>query len=235
MAAPLVNIAGLTPVDDPSYRYKMPKILGKVEGRGNGIKTVLVNVVEVAQALNRDAPEVTKFFGCELGAQTIYSEDIDRAVVNGAHNDNDLQNKIKIYIEKFVLCPTCKLPETHYKIKDGVIHQKCLACGSKGSCDMGHKLTTFIIAQHKKAKAEAKKADSADKKKKSKDKDKKDGAEKAESAEKKSSKKEKDGSEGADKKKKSKDKEKKSVFDIEDEETIDVNAEADDDVKAVGK
>ena len=168
--AALINIAGANPVDDPSYRYKMPKIMGKVEGRGNGIKTVLVNVVEVAQSLNREPAEVTKFFGTELGAQTIYSEESDRAVVNGAHTENDLQEKIKVYIEKFVLCATCKLPETHYKIKDGVINQKCLACGSKGACDMTHKLTTFIIAQHKKAKAEAKKAEAAEGKKAKKDK-----------------------------------------------------------------
>ena len=24
-----MNIAGLTPVEDPSYRYKMPKVVGK--------------------------------------------------------------------------------------------------------------------------------------------------------------------------------------------------------------
>ena len=39
-----MNIAGLTPVDDPAYRYKMPRLMAKVEGRGNGIKTLLVNV-----------------------------------------------------------------------------------------------------------------------------------------------------------------------------------------------
>lgn len=178
-----INIAGLTPVDDPSYRYKMPRIVGKVEGRGNGIKTLLVNVVELGQSLNRDAPEITKFFGCELGAQTTYSADSDRAIVNGNHRDNDLQNHLSKYIENFVLCKNCKLPETHYKIKDGCIYQKCLACGSKDMVDMTHKLTAFILAQHKKTKAEekaaGKKSDKKDKKDKKEKKEKKDKKDKS--------------------------------------------------------
>lgn len=40
-------------VDDMFYRYKMPRLLAKVEGKGNGIKTVVVNMPEVAKALNR--------------------------------------------------------------------------------------------------------------------------------------------------------------------------------------
>jgi translation initiation factor 5 len=146
----VINIAGLTPVEDPSYRYKMPRIIAKVEGRGNGIKTVLVNAIEIGQSLNRDAPEITKFFGCEIGSQTTY--DKDRAVIQGAHTAQDLQNLLCRYIEHFVLCQQCKLPETHYKIKNGVIFQKCMACGNKASVDMSHKLTTFVLAQHKKAK-----------------------------------------------------------------------------------
>lgn len=38
---------------DQFYRYKMPKLLAKVEGKGNGIKTVIVNMVDIAKALNR--------------------------------------------------------------------------------------------------------------------------------------------------------------------------------------
>mmetsp|Transcript_11863 Transcript_11863/g.12783 ORF Transcript_11863/g.12783 Transcript_11863/m.12783 type:complete len:423 (-) Transcript_11863:211-1479(-) len=165
--AAIINIAGLTPVNDPAYRYKMPRITGKVEGRGNGIKTVLMNITDVADALKREAPEITKFFGCELGAQTTYSAD-NRAVVNGAHRDNDLQSHLSKYIENFVLCKNCRLPETHYKVKDGLISQKCLACGSKDTVDMTHKLTTFILAQHKRNK-EVKKAAEKEKEKEGKD------------------------------------------------------------------
>lgn len=57
-------------VTDLFYRYKMPRISAKVEGKGNGIKTVIVNMAEVAKAIGRPATYPTKYFGCELGAQT---------------------------------------------------------------------------------------------------------------------------------------------------------------------
>lgn len=206
--AALINIAGLTPVVDPAYRYKMPRIMGKVEGRGNGIKTVLVNVNDVATALKRDAPEITKFFGCELGAQTTFSADSDRAIVNGSHRDADLQQNLHKYIENFVLCKKCRLPETHYKIKDGLISQKCLACGNKDTVDMTHKLTTFILAQHKlhkKLQKEKEGDKSGDKKESKKDKEKeKDKSEKKKEKKEKSS--EEDKSEKKEKKSKKKDK-----------------------------
>lgn len=55
--AAVMNISGTTTVEDPSYRYKMPCMQTKIEGKGNGIKTVLTNVVDVAASLNRD-PQV---------------------------------------------------------------------------------------------------------------------------------------------------------------------------------
>lgn len=199
----VVNIAGTTPVDDPSYRYKMPLVFGKVEGRGNGIKTVIPNISEVSLSLHRDAGEVNKFFGCELGAQTTYSVENDRAVVNGSHTDNALQSMIHKYIESFVLCPQCGLPETHYKIKDGCIYHKCAACGAKEMVDMGHKLCTYILAQHKKKKKEA------SKKAKDSAKDGKDGKKSRKSTKKDKDSKEDDGNKTKKKKKKDKEKEKK--------------------------
>lgn len=48
----VVNI-GSDNADDAFYRYKMPKLQAKVEGRGNGIKTNIVNMVDIAKALGR--------------------------------------------------------------------------------------------------------------------------------------------------------------------------------------
>jgi translation initiation factor 5 len=142
---------------DPAYRYKMPPIMGKVEGRGNGIKTCIVNCADVAEKLHRTPEVLCKFFGCELATQSRITQ--DRAIINGKHDDRVLQQLVDIFIDKFVLCPNCLLPETKLSIKsNGDIWHKCKACGAKSLVDMNHKLCTFIIAQNKKEKKEAKKS-----------------------------------------------------------------------------
>ena len=60
--------------NDALYKYKMPKLLTKIEGQANGIKTNIVNMVDVAKALGRLPYYTMKFFGCELGAQSKFDE-----------------------------------------------------------------------------------------------------------------------------------------------------------------
>lgn len=54
----------------------------------------------------------TKFFGCELGAQTQFDTKNDRYIVNGSHEANKLQDMLDGFIKKFVLCAECDNPET---------------------------------------------------------------------------------------------------------------------------
>uniref|UniRef100_H0VU61 Eukaryotic translation initiation factor 5 n=1 Tax=Cavia porcellus TaxID=10141 RepID=H0VU61_CAVPO len=102
------------------YRYKMLCLIAKVEGKGNGIKTVIVNVVDVAKARNRPS-----------------------TIVSGSHEAKTLQDILDGFIKKFVLCPECENPETdlHVNPKKQTIGNSCKAC----MLDTYHKLCTFIL------------------------------------------------------------------------------------------
>ncbi|VDD78299.1 unnamed protein product [Mesocestoides corti] len=134
-------------VSDAFYRYKMPQLSAKVEGKGNGIKTVIVNVTDIAKRLYRKPIYVTKYFGCELGAQIHVDDKNDRYIVNGAHDTARLQELLFGFINKFVLCSNCGNPETTLNVKEraGVVTTTCSACGNRGQLDPRHRLTQFII------------------------------------------------------------------------------------------
>ncbi|KJH46323.1 domain found in IF2B/IF5 [Dictyocaulus viviparus] len=132
-------------VTDPFYRYKMPKLLAKVEGKGNGIKTVVANMSDIAKSLERPPMYPTKYFGCELGAQTNYDARNERYIVNGEHDAAKLQDILDGFIRKFVLCPACENPETALSVRRNQIHSKCKACGHAFIIDSRHKLSTYIL------------------------------------------------------------------------------------------
>jgi len=80
----------------------------------------------------------------------------DRYIVNGAHQADRLRELLDAFIEKFVLCPSCKNPETDIIIKGRSGHEDltrdCKACGAQSPMDMRHKLITFIVKNPPKAK-----------------------------------------------------------------------------------
>jgi len=156
----LVNVR--RDVSDPFYRYKMERLQTKIEGKGNGIKTVVVNLSSVAQSLARPGAYLIKYFGFELGAQTNIDPPDDRWIINGAHEANKLQELLDGFISKFVLCKKCKNPETDVHVKDGNIMLDCKACGQRTAVDLRLKLSGFILKnvpkKTKKDKAERKAA-----------------------------------------------------------------------------
>eukprot|EP01120_Amphizonella_sp_Union-15-10_P010165 TRINITY_DN4037_c0_g1_i2.p1 TRINITY_DN4037_c0_g1~~TRINITY_DN4037_c0_g1_i2.p1 ORF type:complete len:393 (-),score=90.75 TRINITY_DN4037_c0_g1_i2:67-1245(-) len=133
-------------IDDEFHRYKMPVLQTKVEGRGNGIKTVIVNMKAIAEALERPPSYPTKFFGVELGAHTICDDSADRYLVNGKHDADSLYKILDDFIDKYVLCKQCdRNPETEMLIKGERIELKCKACGGRSQVDMAHRLSTYVL------------------------------------------------------------------------------------------
>jgi len=134
-------------VDDVFYRYKMHPVQSKIEGKGNGIKTVIPNILDIGHDLGRPPIYITKFFGFELGAQAKVVGDgpTQRHIVNGAHDKDKLQDLLDVFINKFVLCGECKNPETALIIKNQHVLRECKACGKRTEIDKGHKLSSFIV------------------------------------------------------------------------------------------
>merc|ERR1712113_1092005 len=122
--------------------------MGK-EGRGNGSKTCIMNMGDVAGALKRNPVYCAKFFGYELGAQTSYTNkegEGERTIINGHHETKVFQDLLDKFIEKYVLCQNCNLPEIDMVVKkSGAIMATCKACGWSGELDPSHKVATFIV------------------------------------------------------------------------------------------
>merc|ERR1712176_422432 len=69
----------------------------------------------------------------------------ERVVVNGHHDTPVFQKLVDKFIEKYVLCMGCNLPEIDMVVnKKGLIVAKCKACGWDGELDNRHKLATYI-------------------------------------------------------------------------------------------
>lgn len=133
----------------------------QVEGKGNGIKTVVANLPNVSQQLARPPGWIIKYFGFELGAQTNTNPKDDRWIINGAHEASKLQDHLDGFIKKFVLCQKCKNPETEVKVKDGRILLDCKACGEQSQADLRHKLSGFILKNEPKGGKKGKKEKSS--------------------------------------------------------------------------
>jgi translation initiation factor 2 beta subunit (eIF-2beta)/eIF-5 len=128
--------------NDPTYRYKMPSMLVKAEGKG---KTVILNLKEVAKSLKCDPTYPMQFFSLELGTQTRYDKAKNRAIINGAHAAAELARVLDKFIVMFVLCPVCKLPEMALSIHKRLILMDCAACGHNGNLESHHKFETFVL------------------------------------------------------------------------------------------
>jgi len=126
-------------VVDDFYRYKMPA--AKIKHEGNGHRTRITNIKEIASALRVPPAILFKFLGYELSCQVNLNDEIFK----GYHSEIKLNSCIDKFIEKYVLCPNCKYPESVMKVKDGVLFGSCNACGKISKLDNNHKMVKFVI------------------------------------------------------------------------------------------
>merc|ERR1712151_1302543 len=81
------------------------------------------------------------------GAQSSYTNkesEGERCVINGHHDTQVFQTLVDKFIEKYVLCQNCELPEIDMVVKKGLVVAGCKACGWSGELDNDHKCASYI-------------------------------------------------------------------------------------------
>ncbi len=101
----------------------------KVKGLLQGNKTVLSNLMQIADQCQRPVEHILKFLNKELAARgemkgtyTVFNTKLPSARIN---------EKVEQYVEQLVMCKECGRPDTKL-IKNGPAWMiQCQACGAK--------------------------------------------------------------------------------------------------------
>jgi translation initiation factor 2 subunit 2 len=105
-------------------RFKLPK--AEIFYEGN--TTVIKNFDRISDAVNRDSDLILKFL---LGAVGTAGEmEGGRVVFQGKIPAKQIQDKLKEYIDTYVMCSECNRPDTHLVKQGRTILIRCDACGA---------------------------------------------------------------------------------------------------------
>ncbi|MBS7620155.1 translation initiation factor IF-2 subunit beta [Candidatus Bathyarchaeota archaeon] len=112
-------------------RFSIPR----PDVRQIGRKTVILNFKDICDQLRRDPDHLLKFLTGEMA--TLATFDGTKAVFQGKFGLESVLNLLKIYTEKYVICPVCKRPDTHLERQKRLWFMECEACGARSSIGTG--------------------------------------------------------------------------------------------------
>jgi len=105
-------------------RFQVPEADVLMEGKS----TVLRNFMDIAETIRREPNQLLQYLLRELG--TAGTQQGRRVVFKGKVGGKQVDDRVKSFIETFVLCSECDRPDTHL-IKDGrTLVLECEACGA---------------------------------------------------------------------------------------------------------
>lgn len=108
-------------------RLELPRIIHSVFG----MRTIIHNFKEIAEALNRDPQHLLKFLTREMATAATMQE--SRVIFQGKFSRETFERLLQIYMEQFVICPVCKRPDTKIVKEKRLSFLVCEACGAKSS------------------------------------------------------------------------------------------------------
>jgi translation initiation factor 2 subunit 2 len=97
--------------------------------RPEGNVTVYENFQATVDRLSRDEEHVLKFIQTDLGTSASIDEK-GRARLTGDFRARRVADAVESYVDSFVRCQECGLPDTRLVVEQGTQVLKCDACGA---------------------------------------------------------------------------------------------------------
>jgi translation initiation factor 2 subunit 2 len=95
----------------------------------DGKNTVIRNFQEITQILRREPAHVIGYLARELGAPGTL--DLPRGVLKARLPKEAIAQRIREYVDKYVICSECKRPDTHLVKEGRFTLLVCEACGAQ--------------------------------------------------------------------------------------------------------
>jgi len=106
-------------------RFQIPEAEIVIEGK----TTILRNFLDIVEVIRRDPAMVLQYLLRELG--TAGAQDGRRVVFQGKVTGPQVADRVKSYVDTYVLCQECGRPDTRLVKEDRVAILECDACGAK--------------------------------------------------------------------------------------------------------
>ncbi|WP_276272295.1 translation initiation factor IF-2 subunit beta [Haloarcula litorea] len=111
-----------------SERFEVPD----VEVRQEGNTSVVENFQSLCDRLDRDPDHVLQFLQTEMGTSA-HIDESGRARLTGSFGADRLDEAIDDYVEEFVVCSECGLPDTRLEREGDAVLLRCEACGARSA------------------------------------------------------------------------------------------------------
>ena len=117
----LKNSAGI------DSRFELPPVDVMWEGQ----RTYLRNFSDFPKIMRRDSAKLLQYLSKEFA---VPAERIgDSAMFIGRRDPDDFTRLLKIYVNDYIMCPTCKSPDTRTEKQKRISFLICEACGAKST------------------------------------------------------------------------------------------------------
>ncbi len=106
-------------------RFELPTLISFIQGK----QTIIKNLTEAANKINRDPKHILKYIAKDLG--TTGTVDGQRGVLTGNFKQQLISSRFDNYIKEYLICKECGKPDTELIKFEGIEYKRCEVCGAR--------------------------------------------------------------------------------------------------------